>query len=97
VLVARSGARFSKPCYHFFTVAKGYITYNVMLEQCACRVGRTGRAGDKEGVAVTLLLENTNRDTHFAGLLVNSLTLGGQQVPNSLYALAMKVRGDGWV
>jgi hypothetical protein len=43
---------------------------------------------------VTLLLENTNRDTHFAGLLVNSLTLGGQQVPNSLYALAMKVRGD---
>jgi superfamily II DNA/RNA helicase len=59
---------------------------------CACRVGRTGRAGDKEGVAVTLLLEGVNRDTHFAGLLVNSLTLGGQEVPRSLYALAMKVR-----
>jgi hypothetical protein len=43
-------------------------------------------------VAVTLLLEGTNRDTHFAGLLVNSLTLGGQEVPRSLYALAMKVR-----
>ncbi|WIA29633.1 hypothetical protein OEZ86_012120 [Tetradesmus obliquus] len=54
------------------------------------RVGRTGRAGDKEGVAVTLLLEGVNRDTHFAGLLVNSLTLGGQEVPHSLYTLAMK-------
>lgn len=42
---------------------------------------------------MTLLLEGVNRDTHFAGLLVNSLTLGGQEVPHSLYTLAMKVRG----
>jgi ATP-dependent RNA helicase DDX42 len=64
----------------------------LLFDVYTSRVGRTGRAGDKEGVAVTLLLEGVNRDTHFAGLLVNSLTLGGQEVPRSLYALAMKVR-----
>lgn len=63
------------------------------LSVCLCvlcyRVGRTGRAGDKEGVAITLLL--ANKDAHFAGLLVNSLSLGGQEVPRDLHALAMKV------
>lgn len=54
-----------------------------------CRVGRTGRAGDKEGVAFTLLL--AKKDTHFAGLLVNSLSLGGQEVPRELHTLAMNV------
>jgi hypothetical protein len=54
-----------------------------------CRVGRTGRAGDKEGVAITLLL--AKNDAHFAGLLVNSLSLGGQEVPRELHALAMNV------
>jgi hypothetical protein len=53
------------------------------------RVGRTGRAGDKEGVAYTLLLGK--KDSHFAGLLVNSLSLGGQDVPRDLHTLAMKV------
>lgn len=54
-----------------------------------CRVGRTGRAGDKEGVAYTLLLGK--KDAHFAGLLVNSLSLGGQEIPNELHSLAMNV------
>lgn len=56
---------------------------------CCCRVGRTGRAGDKEGVAYTLLLGR--KDAHFAGLLVNSLSLGGQEVPRDLHELAMNV------
>lgn len=56
------------------------------------RVGRTGRAGDKEGVAYTLLLGK--KDSHFAGLLVNSLSLGGQEVPRDLHALAMNVSGE---
>lgn len=55
------------------------------------RVGRTGRAGDKEGVAITLLVDGSNKDAHFAGQLVNSLTLGEQEVPRTLYELAMKV------
>ncbi|KAF8073162.1 DEAD-box ATP-dependent RNA helicase 24 [Scenedesmus sp. PABB004] len=54
------------------------------------RVGRTGRAGDKEGVALTLLCAGSGRDAHFAAQLVNSLTLGGQEVPRQLYELALK-------
>ena len=54
-------------------------------------MGRTGRAGDKEGVAWTLL--DKKKDTHFAGLLENSLSLSGQEVPQQLHELAMKV-GD---
>lgn len=61
------------------------------------RVGRTGRAGDKEGVAYTLLVDGSSRDAHFAGLLVNSLTLGGQEVPGALAGLAMKVRQRIWL
>lgn len=53
-----------------------------------CRVGRTGRAGDKEGVAYTLLLGNEAR---FAGQLVQSLTLAGQPIPSALHDLALKV------
>jgi len=68
----------------------------VLCVTCLCppsvRVGRTGRAGDKEGVAFTLLLGN--KDAHFAGLLVNSLSLGGQEVPRDLHGLAMKVRAE---
>lgn len=40
---------------------------------------------------MTLLVDGSNRDAHFAGLLVSSLTLGGQEVPRDLYSLAMKV------
>lgn len=57
-------------------------------------MGRTGRAGDKEGVAYTLLLGK--KDAHFAGLLVNSLSLGGQEVPRDLHNLAMNVSTGLW-
>lgn len=60
-----------------------------MADAAACRVGRTGRAGDKDGTAWTLL--DAKKDAHFAGLLLNSLTLSGQDVPPALHALAMKV------
>uniref|UniRef100_A0A7N0VHD9 RNA helicase n=1 Tax=Kalanchoe fedtschenkoi TaxID=63787 RepID=A0A7N0VHD9_KALFE len=51
------------------------------------RIGRTGRAGDKEGVAYTLI---TQKEARFAGELVNSLVAAGQNVPDELTALAMK-------
>lgn len=52
------------------------------------RIGRTGRAGDKEGVAYTLV---TNKEARFAGELVTSLIAAGQNVPSELQDLAMKV------
>lgn len=54
-----------------------------------CSVGRTGRAGDKEGKAYSLLLPG---DARFAGLLAQSLAVAGQEVPQALHELAMKVR-----
>ncbi|MEW5300537.1 MAG: hypothetical protein WDW36_003465 [Sanguina aurantia] len=54
------------------------------------RVGRTGRAGDKEGCAHTLLLPGEAR---FAGQLVSSLMLAGQEVPKALAGLANKDAG----
>jgi len=54
-------------------------------------VGRTGRAGDKDGTAWTLL--EAGKHAHFAGQLVQSLALAGQEVPKALHQLAMKVGG----
>ncbi|ONL97297.1 DEAD-box ATP-dependent RNA helicase 24 [Zea mays] len=51
------------------------------------RIGRTGRAGDKDGTAYTLI---TQKEAHFAGELVHSLIAAGQDVPNELMDLAMK-------
>ncbi|XP_010544963.1 PREDICTED: DEAD-box ATP-dependent RNA helicase 24 [Tarenaya hassleriana] len=51
------------------------------------RIGRTGRAGDKDGVAYTLV---SQKEARFAGELVNSLIAAGQNVPPELMDLAMK-------
>ncbi|KAK3415378.1 hypothetical protein EUGRSUZ_H01004 [Eucalyptus grandis] len=51
------------------------------------RIGRTGRAGDKDGVAYTLI---TQKEARFGGELVNSLIAAGQNVPMELMDLAMK-------
>ncbi|KAI4349749.1 hypothetical protein L6164_010309 [Bauhinia variegata] len=51
------------------------------------RIGRTGRAGDKDGVAYTLI---TQKEARFAGELVNSLIAAGQNVSMELMDLAMK-------
>ncbi|PIN05304.1 ATP-dependent RNA helicase [Handroanthus impetiginosus] len=51
------------------------------------RIGRTGRAGDKDGTAYTLI---TQKEARFAGELVNSLIAAGQNVPMELMDLAMK-------
>lgn len=51
------------------------------------RIGRTGRAGDKDGVAYTLI---TQKEARFAGELVNSLVAAGQNVSTELMDLAMK-------
>ncbi|GAX78091.1 hypothetical protein CEUSTIGMA_g5533.t1 [Chlamydomonas eustigma] len=56
------------------------------------RVGRTGRAGDKDGQAYSLLLPG---DANFAASLVESLALGGQGIPPSLHELSMKSTGGG--
>ncbi|RZR79650.1 hypothetical protein BHM03_00005440 [Ensete ventricosum] len=54
------------------------------------RIGRTGRAGDKDGTAYTLI---TQKEARFAGELVNSLVAAGQDVPAELMDLAMKKGG----
>nr|XP_010938236.1 DEAD-box ATP-dependent RNA helicase 24 [Elaeis guineensis] len=51
------------------------------------RIGRTGRAGDKDGTAYTLI---TQKEARFAGELVNSLVTAGQNVSPELMDLAMK-------
>ncbi|XP_059437229.1 DEAD-box ATP-dependent RNA helicase 24 [Corylus avellana] len=51
------------------------------------RIGRTGRAGDKDGTAYTLI---THKEARFAGELVNSLVAAGQNVSVELMDLAMK-------
>lgn len=51
------------------------------------RIGRTGRAGDKDGIAYTLI---TQKEARFAGELVNSLVAAGQNVSTELMDLAMK-------
>ncbi|KAK9086289.1 hypothetical protein Syun_028683 [Stephania yunnanensis] len=51
------------------------------------RIGRTGRAGDKDGTAYTLI---TQKEARFAGELVNSLVAAGQNVSMDLMDLAMK-------
>ncbi|KAH9319005.1 hypothetical protein KI387_020774 [Taxus chinensis] len=51
------------------------------------RIGRTGRAGDKEGIAYTLV---TQKEARFAGELLESLVAAGQDVPTELMDLAMK-------
>lgn len=52
------------------------------------RIGRTGRAGDKDGTAYTLV---SQKEARFAGELVNSLIAAGQNVSMELMDLAMKV------
>ncbi|CAA2999863.1 DEAD-box ATP-dependent RNA helicase 24 isoform X2 [Olea europaea subsp. europaea] len=52
------------------------------------RIGRTGRAGDKDGTAYTLI---TEKEARFAGELVNSLIAAGQNATMELMDLAMKV------
>ncbi|XP_057508130.1 DEAD-box ATP-dependent RNA helicase 24-like isoform X2 [Actinidia eriantha] len=52
------------------------------------RIGRTGRAGDKDGTAYTLI---TQKEARFAGELVNGLIAAGQNVSAELMDLAMKV------
>ncbi|KAL4424909.1 hypothetical protein ABPG77_009638 [Micractinium sp. CCAP 211/92] len=51
------------------------------------RIGRTGRAGDKDGVAYTLLLPSEAR---VAGDLVQNLTAAGQEVSAALHELAAR-------
>jgi len=51
------------------------------------RIGRTGRAGDKDGTAYTLI---TQKEARFAGELVNSLITAGQNVSVELMDLATK-------
>ena len=50
------------------------------------RVGRTGRAGDKDGVAYTLILRN---EIKFAIILMKNLELSGQRIPPELEEMAM--------
>lgn len=54
------------------------------------RIGRTGRMGDKEGVAVSLLTEDQPR---MASQVMSSMLTAGQQVPEDVRALARRDKG----
>ncbi|KAK9845852.1 hypothetical protein WJX81_004205 [Elliptochloris bilobata] len=56
------------------------------------RVGRTGRAGDRDGVAYTLV---TPGQAKFAGELVTSLAAANQEIPPALAQLAARDRRGG--
>ncbi|CAH2057645.1 unnamed protein product [Thlaspi arvense] len=68
---------------------KTVVNYDIAkdMDMHVHRIGRTGRAGDKDGVAYTLV---TQREARFAGELINSLVAAGQNVPPELMDLAMK-------
>ena len=55
------------------------------------RVGRTGRAGDKTGQAITLLLDPI--DARFASGLAQTFVLGGVTISTSLHELTLKDNG----
>lgn len=50
------------------------------------RIGRTGRAGDQEGVAYTLVIK---KETRFASQLIQNLEQANQHVPSELMSLAL--------
>lgn len=68
---------------------KSVVNYDIArdMDMHVHRIGRTGRAGDKDGTAFTLI---TLKEARFAGELVNSLIAAGQNVPMELTDLAMK-------
>ncbi|KAF7127196.1 hypothetical protein RHSIM_Rhsim11G0030400 [Rhododendron simsii] len=51
------------------------------------RIGRTGRAGDKDGTGYTLI---TQKEARFEGELINSLVAAGQNASAELMDFAMK-------
>ncbi|KAL3688731.1 hypothetical protein R1sor_015040 [Riccia sorocarpa] len=68
---------------------KTVVNYDIAkdMDSHVHRIGRTGRAGDKDGVAQTLI---TQKEARFAGELLTSLIAAGQNVPIELMDLAMK-------
>lgn len=68
---------------------KSVVNYDIAkdVDMHVHRIGRTGRAGDKDGTAYTLI---TQKEARFAGDLVNILIAAGQNVPTELMDLAMK-------
>jgi ATP-dependent RNA helicase DDX42 len=50
------------------------------------RIGRTGRAGDKDGYAITLIL---NEDSKSASMILRNFELSGQVITPKLEKLAM--------
>ncbi|XP_049852272.1 uncharacterized protein LOC126330072 [Schistocerca gregaria] len=51
------------------------------------RIGRTGRAGNTQGIAYTLLTKN---ESHFAGLLLENFIDSKQDIPEELVQLALE-------
>lgn len=53
------------------------------------RIGRTGRAGDKDGVAITLISQKDS--AYFCADLVRNLEAANQPVPDALLQVALQV------
>ncbi|KAE8655265.1 DEAD-box ATP-dependent RNA helicase 24 [Hibiscus syriacus] len=68
---------------------KSVVNYDIAkdMDMHVHRIGRTGRAGDKDGITYALI---TQKEAWFAGELVNSLIVAGQNVSTELMDLAMK-------
>ncbi|OAY66099.1 DEAD-box ATP-dependent RNA helicase 24 [Ananas comosus] len=68
---------------------KSVVNYDIAkdMDMHIHRIGRTGRAGDKDGTAYTLI---TQKEARFVGELVNNLIAAGQDVSVELMDLAMK-------
>ncbi|CAN4112807.1 unnamed protein product [Withania somnifera] len=68
---------------------KSVVNYDIAkdMDMHFHRIGRTGRAGHKDGTAYTLI---THNEARFAGELANSLVAAGQNVSMELMDLAMK-------
>eukprot|EP00899_Mesostigma_viride_P010304 jgi/Mesvir1/19275/Mv10354-RA.3 len=68
---------------------KTVVNYDIArdIDSHVHRIGRTGRAGAKDGTAYTLV---TQREARFAGELVDNLQSALQPVPDALVQLAMR-------
>src|SRR5690606_6146062 len=68
---------------------KTVINYHLPrdIDSYVHRIGRTGRAGDKEGIAYTLIGE---KESHFAALLVKNMESSNQYIPDELLEIALK-------
>lgn len=86
ILVATDVAARGLDIKHIKTVINYDAARNI--DSHVHRIGRTGRMGDKDGVAITLI---TKQESNFAAELLRNLEASNQEVTPELFNLAMQV------